>query len=548
MLWVKKIFFALTKKERGVLFSSILLAILSLTILVGTSVRAATKVIPAYGGTFSEGVVGQPAHINPILATSNSDKILVRLLFSNLEELSDKIERDKSGKIWRVRLKENIFWSDGERLTSDDVIFTIEKIQDSETGSPLLGSWQGVKARRTSQLEITFELANAYSFFDNNLANLYIIPKHLFNEVPAINWRLSEYNLKPVGSGPFVFLDYSKRDDGFITRYSLQRNDKYFGKKPFIDKFEIQFFGSAEEVVRNFNAGKVDAIGDTDPNNLKAIRRTYNTVQFGLPSYYAIFLNQSEKIALQEREVRMALDSAINKEELISEIFGGKADPLSGPVPPSFGLDLRKPESTSSIEYATSLLENAGWKIGAGGIREKTINSSIIPLEITLTVPRLPFLLETAKNIQQTWNKLGVKTEIREISPAEELDQAIKNRNYDGILVGNSLNSGVDLFSFWHSSERFHPGLNLSLYNNREVDALIESVRQNFNFESRRSELENLQNKISSDYPAIFLYSPRYIYSVSKGLKGVNQEFITDSSNRFLNAEEWYLKTARTFK
>lgn len=545
MLWAKKIFSALTPKERITFFVALGFIVVSLVFMIGSSVRASTKVVPAQGGVFVEGIVGQPAYINPVLASSNADKSLVRLLFSNLKDLSDKVEMDRNGKTWRVRLKENLFWSDGERLTSDDIIFTVEKIHDTNTSSPLLGSWQGVTVKRVSQLEITFELANPYSFFSENIANLYIIPKHLFEDVPPINWRLSEYNLKPVGSGPFVFDSYSKREDGFITKYSLKENDRFYGNKPFIEKFQINFFTNAEEAVRSFNSGKTDGLGDLDPKNLRGIRRPYESREFGLPSYYAVFINQSEKLPLQDKSVRQALSTAIDRQAIINSALNGKAKPVWGPVPPAFGLDLKEPQSTSS---PIDILENAGWKVGPGGIREKSISSNMVPLEITLTVPRLPFLIETANQIRSSWEAVGVKVEIKEVSPNGELDQIIKNRDYEGILLGNALNSGADLFSFWHSSERFHPGLNLSLFNNRDTDSLIEGVRQNFNDNSRKAQLQRLEDNIAKEYPAIFLYSPNYVYATAKSLRGINPGYISEAANRFLEAESWHLKTTRTWK
>ena len=121
-----------------------------------------------------------------------------------------------------MRLKEGLTWQDGQQLTSDDVVFTVQSIQDPDAHSPLYQSWQGVTATRVSELEVQFTLTNPYAFFGDNLKNLYIVPKHLYADTPPGNWHLSDYNLKPVGSGPYQFLSYNKNSDGFISSYSLQ--------------------------------------------------------------------------------------------------------------------------------------------------------------------------------------------------------------------------------------------------------------------------------------------------------------------------------------
>lgn len=134
-------------------------------------IKEKTVVVPAAGGSYTEGILGQPAHINPVTASTEADKSLVRLIFSNLSDISDKIAADKTGKNWDIRLKENIHWSDGEKLTSDDVIFTIQKIQDPDSGSPLSSSWQGVGVNRISELELQITLGSPYSFSNRILKN-----------------------------------------------------------------------------------------------------------------------------------------------------------------------------------------------------------------------------------------------------------------------------------------------------------------------------------------------------------------------------------------
>jgi peptide/nickel transport system substrate-binding protein len=280
---------------------------------------------------------------------------------------------------------------------------------------------------------------------------------------------------------------------------------------------------------------------------MNAIHRSYAKNFFDLPTYYAVFWNQSANPALTDPAVRSALYLAVNREELTRNVWGEGATPDYGPIPPSFkNLPQFTPTSTD-LDAINQSLDKAGWSL-AGDVRQKTISKTLIPLSFKLTVPNLPFLMDTAEKLQEYWSKIGAQVEIVSVDPSNALDDTVKNRDYEGLLLGNALNSGADLFSFWHSTQRFAPGLNLSLYQNHAVDALIESVRGNFDEEGRAGQFEKLSQTILADNPAVFLYSPKYIYLTSKSLEGLNLQMLTDPADRFLGVENWYVKTTRVLK
>ncbi len=199
-MWFKKIFAALTKKERITFVLALAGTVVSFAIVIGFVIAQTTNAVPAAGGEYTEGMLGQPEYINPVIASSQTDLDLVKMVYSNLSDISDSITPSADLKTWDVRLKQGLTWQDGQQLTSDDVVFTVDSIQNPDADSPLYQSWQGVTANRVSELEVQFTLANPYAFFGDTLNNLYILPKHLFAETPPGNWHLSDYNLKPVGS------------------------------------------------------------------------------------------------------------------------------------------------------------------------------------------------------------------------------------------------------------------------------------------------------------------------------------------------------------
>ncbi len=515
--------------------------------LVTFFIKEKTIVVPARGGNYTEGVLGQPAHINPVTASSEADKSLVRLLFSNLSAISDKITVDKTGKNWNIRLKENIRWSDGEKLTSDDVIFTIQKIQDPDSGSPISSSWQSIGVNRISELELGIALGSPYSFFSENLKQLYIIPKHLFAETPVANWRLSRYNLQPVGSGPYAFDSYETRRDGFITAYHLKTNKFYFATRPLITEFSLRFFSNAAEMINVFNSGQIDGFA-IDSGQAGDIKRPYEAHNFFLSSYYAAFFNQGQNLALQDKKVRQALSIAVNRRELVDEILKGNGEIRLGPISMSLLQNSVDQAGNFSTEIANQILDSDGWLAGSSTIRQKTIKNSKINLELNLLVPQISFLQKTAEILQIYWANIGVKTNIVALQPEDISGETVKNRNYQVILFGNMLNPPTDLFVFWHSTQIIYPGLNLSLYNSKQADNLITGIDRGTDNSKRPSDIQGIQDLIAGDYPAAFLYSPYYVYFSIKDLQGIQAGLINEPAERFNNVANWYLKTTRSLK
>ncbi len=539
MRQLAKIFLSFTRNERIVFLVAVGAAVLSLAVIAGSFIGRSTQLVPAEGGSYVLGMAGQPIYVNPVLASS-TDKFLVPLLFANLPDLADRIEMDKDGKTWRVHLKEGLTWSDGVKLTSDDVIFTLGAIQDPASRSDLAPSWQGVTAERGSELEIRFKLSAPYPFFSENLDHLYVVPKHLFGETPPANWRFSEYNLKPIGSGPYVFESAEMRPDGFLAAYHLRSSKNYAGPKPFIRSLTVRFFPNPDSLVKAFNAGQIDGFGSLDPEMARGVNRSYQSFPFALPSYYAAFLNQSQNQILADPLVRKALSDSVDRKYLARDVFGGQAQPVDMPGPGAV-------QNASSSEELAQALSKAGWLPGEDGVRAKTEKKSSVPLRFILTVPQVPFLLATAQRLQADWAKIGIRAELKELSVSDAF-RSISNRDYQALLYGNIVSPPGDLYSFWHSSQRFYPGLNLALYSSRKADQLLEAMRRELDPVKRGDELATLELTISSDHPAVFLYSPAFLFVSRKGLWGVDPKNISEPSDLLRQIPAWYVRTARSFK
>ena len=209
-------------------------------------------------------------------------------------------------------------------------------------------------------------------------------------------------------------------------------------------------------------------------------------------------------------------------------------------------------------KYSKEILEPWGFRSGTGIVSkttraklneicaEKTEDS--LPLKISITTVDQDLMKKTAEALKEQWKALGVEVEIKTL-PISRLElEVIKTREYECLLFGEVLGIIPDPLPFWHSSQKKDPGLNLAIYENKKADKLLEDIRKSADIFSQTDKFAELQNILIDDAPAVFLYSPDYIYLVAAKIKGINSEKILDPSKRFIGVENWYIKTKRVWK
>lgn len=536
-----------SKKERLIFIAAFLVFLTTFLLFSINFIQIATTLVPVDSGEYSEGIAGQPIFLNPVLSENNTpDSDINRLVFANLKNLMESYEISGDKKIFMVRIKGGLTWQDNQPLTTDDIIFTIEAIQDTDTNSPLYQNWKGVKVERVSEREMKIILPYQYAFFENILKSLQPIPKHIFANIPFAHMKLSNYNLEPIGSGIFTFSGFSKQKDGFITSINLKRNENFSDTKSHLSSFVFNFYHNEDDIIKSFNSGDIDGFSLNDPKKIASLYTPHQVLNILMSRYYAIFLNPNSNPLLKDSSIKSALNYATDKKAITNRIFDNYAMPIEGPV--LIGNNDWDNSHEFSLEKANQILDNAGWTLNSDGVREIKDKNSDKKLEFAITVYPAPFLIETIKIIKDDWAKIGVKININTPSPSNFEQNIIKSRNYDMLAFGNIYGENQDLFSFWHSSQKFYPGLNLSVYDNKNADFLIELIRTDFDSNKRIEELKRLQSTIEADQPAVFLYSPSYIYVSTKKLKGFDDKSIGVPSDRFSNFQNWYVKTARVLK
>ncbi len=558
----------LSQKERYLVIALLLIFAGSVISLPFTAFYHYTKAMPDYGGSFSEGIVGEPHYINPLLSQNNDvDRDLVSLIYSGLmkynedgkliPDLAKSYEISSDGLNYTVYLKENAKWQDGVSVTSDDVVFTIQTAQNPDYGSLQRINWQGVDVEAVDKHTVILKLKNRYAQFLNNLT-LNIIPRHIWQNIKPVDFALSGFNLKPVGSGPYKFTKLKKDDAGRITSYELDSNNNFYDGRPYIDSIELKFYDSEGQMIDEYNKNNIESMAFVSANNLKKVKfkKRLNIEELKLPRYFGVFFNQAGAPILADKNIRLALSYATDKKDLINKILDGKGletkSPMIGGV-----LDITNDVKTYNYnpDQAKKLLADAGWgNPNNKGILSKTTKAKTKKdrpktekLTIRLTTSTWPELTSVANLLKEQWAKIGVDLVV-EVLPTQDLQQVIKARDYQMLLFGEILNIDPDPFSLWHSSQKRDPGLNLALYDNKSADGILEKARQTLNPLERVKQYQDFQNLVIEDVPAIFLYNPLYIYAQTDNIKGFNSKIISMPSDRFSNIENWYINTKRSWR
>lgn len=524
-----------TDRERRIARVAVAVLLLAGVARLGLLVHDRSVVVPVAGGSFTEGLLGQPAVVNPLVAAEQVDQDIASLVFSPLSTLTDHVVADETGLSYTLTLKEDLVWDDGEPLTSDDVLFSVRTIQDPRAASPLSQSWKGVVVERMSALTVRFILTEPFGFFQDTIASLRVIPHHIYGAVPPENFSLSAYHLRPVGNGPFKFHDFQARKDGFITKYELAVNDRYAGKRPFIERFVFRFYTNDRELADAFRLREIQGTGSLTPlpaslDDIPGVR----IVEFPMPRYYAVFMNQLNAPALKNAKLRQALSLAIDRDRLVREVFLGHGIPLASPASPYLftNTSTSLPMPRYDPEEAMRLVES-------------------VPSEttrLTLTVPRVHFLMSIAQALADSWRAVGIEVTVLPRTPEELAAVTIPSRNFELFLFGNILKNPLDMFPFWHSSQRFTPGLNLSLFQSKQVDELLEQVRRGAPDATSPEKAARAAALIADDAPAAFLVSVPYLYVASERLSGLSSRTIVVPSDRVSEVEFWSVARARVIE
>tara|TARA_Y100000310_G_scaffold103640_1_gene102029 strand:- start:1632 stop:3233 length:1602 start_codon:yes stop_codon:yes gene_type:complete len=509
-----------------------------------------TVTVPTTGGSFTEGIVGRPGFVNPILAISDTDKDLVKFIFSGLlrhtpngqivPDLAQEFSVSDDGIVYTTILREDLTWHDGNPITADDIVFTVSRIQDPLLNSPLQANWEGIEVQKIDDRTISFILEQPYAFFLENLT-VGILPEHIWKRFSIEDFNNNIFNTDPIGSGPYKIKDTKRDKVGLVQEYKLKAFSDFALGEPFVDKITVVFFNTVDAEKNALDSKNIDSAGSISPHD---ITKEDAIVKYPMTRIFGVFFNQNEAQLLADKTIRDALTLSAPKEKIISEIFNGYGTVIDSPLPPGALGYKEAPISPTNSTRAKELLIEDGWTLNENGIFEK----DNITLSFSISTADIDELKLVANLLKSSWREIGISVEVKIFEIGDLNQEVIRPREYDALLFGEIIGRDPDLFAFWHSSQRLDPGLNVALYANITVDGLLEDARETLSKDARMESYLEFAEEIKQDTPATFLYAPNYLYNSPKQVKNIEPYPITVGSDRFNNIHEWYINTDTVWK
>lgn len=444
---------------------------------------------------FTEGAVGQPRSFFPHQLETKTDKTISRLIYrgifkydiygSLVPDLAETWSISEDGLVYTVKLKDNQHWSNGKKITADDLIYSAFKV-------PNLA---GVATDKVDELTVRYVLPNKYSPFLSLLTTA-VIPNNAEEEQDP---------LKPVTSGPFHVVRIEKSGP-VIKQVILAHEDS----EQDIRKLSFRFYANEEEVITAAKLGEIDGF---------ASNKTYeidNFKEYDFPLqgvYYALFFNlRNEKY--QDKELRQALRTVLPVEQLVYE----KGITVQGPI------------SRSSFTNRTINFDHYDEKFEANF--EDTV--------VRIVVPDIKSHVKLVEEIADLWEvNLELGADVKKHNPDTIYDEVIKNRDFEILFYGQEVGRDPDRYVNWHSTQIDDPGLNLSGFEQVRADRALEEGRNEPNSDQRRVHYDEFQTVVDEEVPAVFLYHPFSKYYVTAYVEGVGEKYTFTDGDRFLDFSNW---------
>jgi peptide/nickel transport system substrate-binding protein len=496
--------------------------------------------VKARGGSITEGIIGTPRYLNPVLAQSNADRDLTALTFGSLlyvnpdgsieYGIAENLVVSNDQRVYTLTINPRARFSDGTPLTAEDVAFTVDKIQSPLIKSPLFSQWVGVETEVTGLHEIQFTLNQPYRDFVYNLT-IGVLPEQHWEQVSDEEFSFNRLNIQPIGSGPFYVENIIFESSGSPEQFNLTANPHAL-EEPFIEQIVIKSYDDNESLRDAFERNTVDmAYGITKDKEVLVENKT-SWHEGLLPRNFGIFFNTENNKSFLDAETRRALSYALNRDMIANKVFRGFADTIDNPV----GL----PSTTEyRPEEAQERLEDAGWQQDdTSSILTKTIDGSEQQLRFTLSVPDVPELIDVAHIVTENFSDIGVRVDTQILTERDLTNEVIRPRDYDAVLFGYVLEKPSDSYAFWHSSQKNDPGLNISVYEDIQADRMLDNIRTE---ELRGDDVTTFVETWKEDMPALMLYSPRYLYLAPETFD--IPESIVHSSGRYQYVQDWHLRT-----
>lgn len=507
------------------------------------------------GGGYSEATLGKVNSMNPLYATTSSEKTLAKLLFSNLvapdstghlkNELADSVTADKEMQVWTVKLRDGLVWSDGEAIGADDVIYTIGLISDTTAKTTVSIDFSSVKIEKKDDLTVEFTLPSAYADFRDSL-EFPIIPEHVLKDVsPALVYE-NDFSTHPIGSGPFVLnalqATSSVASNSLQTIY-LNRNEKYFKKNTRLDSFTLKTYENSGRIVESVKNAEVMATAELSLRESEELPGTVGRRSTLINGGAFAFLNTKSN-SLSDVKVRQAIQRGVDMAKVREGI--DETQILNYPFL-SRQEEVELPELAAyDVDAAKKLIEGAGLKYDEKG---KIINKEGERVVLSVAVPKRDMLSDVAERFGEQLKEMGFEVSMNVFdeaaASADFFSTVVRPRDYDILIYEIDLGVSADPYVYYSSSQADDSGWNLSNYTDELADDALVVARTTTDEKLRKVKYESFMKLWVRDVPAIGLYQSTMTYSYMPNtlIYSENSE-LTDALDRFSEVQNWASRRA----
>ncbi len=474
------------------------------------------------GGKLVIGTTDLPGTISPLQPSVLGSNEILDLLFMKLHRIDPNTGKMKPelASSWEFSedltaityyIRKDVKWWDGEPVTAEDILYTYEKIQDPKTNYPFIASFKFIKkAELIDKYTIKFTFTQVYANLLTD-SDIMPVPKHIYEKFTTEFGKT-----KIIGNGPYRVKEWVA-GSGLV----LTANEEYYRGRPPLDEIIIKYYNNADAMVTDFEQGNLDFVLNLTPAEAKKLSGNQNVNISSKPgsSYLYIGWNLDNEL-LKDKEIRRALTMAINRTQILNDIFLGMGKISLGPLPPS---SWAFNEEITPVEYNVVKAKEI---LATRGFEDKNRNKIIDKngKDITLTIianvenpDRVQILSYVANYLTQLGFKVNAQT-----MDVNSFISAIINRKYDGFIMGWSVGEKIDPTLYWHSDPN-RGRFNFVNYKNVSIDSLIETGTTMLNRKKARDIWGEFQKIIYEDQPYTFLVVPNEIAANYKRVKGTEE-------------------------
>jgi hypothetical protein len=528
--------------------------IFSVGIFRGLSVENYSENVFYRGGTYSEGILGEVKTLNPLFTSTNTERSFEQIAFSRIYDidetgnlkgdLAESVSTSDNYKNFKIKMRNNAVWSDGRKITANDVIFTIKLLREQSINPSGFKAWKNVEISKNSDYEFIVKVPSSsssvlYSF------NFSILPEHILKDIQIEKIRESAFSKNPITSGAFNFK--SVQNDGDKTTISLVKNKRYYKGEAYIDNFDIVAFKDEAKLKNALISGEIVAspslkISEFSESERDKLKSRETNVNRGI---YA-FLNNSDSV-LKDLKVRKAIQIGVDISKVRKEMEF--VDKLDFPTLNQFlnTKDLSIPKY--DFDQAQKILDEAGWKKNSNGILEKDGKTAILNIATTSVYN----YKKAAEEIESQLKKLGFDAKLMIIDKDDKtgafVQSILQPRNYSILVYEIDLGADPDIYAFWHSSQSGQKGLNFSNYNDAVADDLLLNSRTAQSSNEKKLQITKFTQRWLANSVAIGLGQTKTSYVFRKSVQpySVNNTFVTEL-NRYADVIYWSASKSTLYK